>query len=76
MLKDGDVIPPDRTTVPTRCQRGVGRDQPRPAAIPRDNLKTAVDEAYIAVGGLGPELSRLVKGRPRWPSTPARTSIR
>jgi phospholipid/cholesterol/gamma-HCH transport system substrate-binding protein len=32
------------------------------AAIPRDNLKTAVDEAYIAVGGLGPEISRLVHG--------------
>jgi phospholipid/cholesterol/gamma-HCH transport system substrate-binding protein len=32
------------------------------AAIPRDNLKTAVDEAYLAVGGLGPDLSRLVKG--------------
>ena len=31
-------------------------------AIPRDNLKTVIDEAYTAVGGLGPELSRLVKG--------------
>ena len=29
-------------------------------AIPRENLKTVVDEAYIAVGGLGPELRRLV----------------
>jgi phospholipid/cholesterol/gamma-HCH transport system substrate-binding protein len=32
------------------------------AAIPRDNLKTVIDESYTAVGGLGPELSRLVKG--------------
>ena len=31
-------------------------------AIPRDNLKTVIDESYTAVGGLGPELSRLVKG--------------
>jgi phospholipid/cholesterol/gamma-HCH transport system substrate-binding protein len=31
-------------------------------AIPGDNLQTAVNEASIAVGGLGPELSRLVKG--------------
>lgn len=31
-------------------------------AIPHDNLKTVIDESYTAVGGLGPELSRLVKG--------------
>ena len=40
--------------------------RPTPTAACRrsrsDNLKTAVDEAYTAVGGLGPELSRLVKG--------------
>jgi phospholipid/cholesterol/gamma-HCH transport system substrate-binding protein len=32
------------------------------AAIPKDNLKTVIDESYTAVGGLGPELSRLVQG--------------
>jgi phospholipid/cholesterol/gamma-HCH transport system substrate-binding protein len=31
-------------------------------AIPRDNLKTAIDEAYRAVDGLGPEIRRFVKG--------------
>jgi phospholipid/cholesterol/gamma-HCH transport system substrate-binding protein len=31
-------------------------------AIPQDNLKTAIDESYTAVGGLGPELSRIVQG--------------
>ena len=31
-------------------------------AIPHDDLKTAVDESYVAFGGLGPELSRIVKG--------------
>lgn len=31
-------------------------------AIPRENLKTAIDEAYTAVGGLGPQLSDIVKG--------------
>ena len=31
-------------------------------AIPHDNLKTVIDEAYTAVGGLGPEISRFVKG--------------
>jgi phospholipid/cholesterol/gamma-HCH transport system substrate-binding protein len=61
-LKDGDVIParaayvpPDINSLLTATDRGL-------RAIPRDNLKTVVDEGYIAVGGLGPELSRLVKG--------------
>jgi phospholipid/cholesterol/gamma-HCH transport system substrate-binding protein len=31
-------------------------------AIPRDNVKTVIDESSTAVGGLGPELSRIVKG--------------
>ena len=31
-------------------------------AIPQDNLRTVVDEAAKAVGGLGPELSRIVDG--------------
>jgi phospholipid/cholesterol/gamma-HCH transport system substrate-binding protein len=62
LLKNGDAIPRDRTSVPpdinsllTATNRGL-------QAIPHDNLKTAIDEAYTAVGGLGPELSRLVKG--------------
>ncbi len=61
-LKDGDVIPADHTSVPpninsllTATNRGLN-------AIPRDDLKTVVDESYLAVGGLGPELSRLVNG--------------
>ena len=31
-------------------------------AIPRDNLQTVINESYTAVGGLGPELSRLIMG--------------
>ncbi|BBZ58149.1 MCE family protein [Mycolicibacterium phocaicum] len=61
-LKNTDVIPVDRTTVPpdinallTATNRGL-------QAIPNDNLRTAIDEAYTAVGGLGPELSRIVDG--------------
>lgn len=61
-LKDGDVIPVDRTTVPpdinsllTAANRGL-------QAIPHDNLKTVIDEGNNAVGGLGADLSRLVKG--------------
>ena len=31
-------------------------------AIPKENLKTVIDESSTAVGGLGPELNRLVDG--------------
>jgi phospholipid/cholesterol/gamma-HCH transport system substrate-binding protein len=62
VLRDGDVIPQDRTRVPTDVNKVLDATNRGLAAIPRDNLKTAVDEAYIAVGGLGPEISRLVHG--------------
>jgi phospholipid/cholesterol/gamma-HCH transport system substrate-binding protein len=61
-LKDGDVIPVDRTYVPPDINSLLGATNRGLTAIPRDNLKTVVDESYVAVGGLGPELSRLVKG--------------
>ena len=73
-LKDGDVIAQDRARVPIDVNTVLDATNRGLAAIPRDNLKTAVDEAYTAVGGLGPELSRLVDGGTTWPSTPARTS--
>ncbi|QEN12931.1 hypothetical protein D3H54_06320 [Mycobacterium sp. ELW1] len=31
-------------------------------AIPQDNLRTTIDEASAAVSGLGPDISRFVKG--------------
>jgi len=62
VLKDGDVIPRDRTTVPTDINAVLDLTNRGLEAIPRDNLKTVVDEAYTAVGGLGPELRRLVTG--------------
>ena len=61
-LKDGDVIPVDRTYVPPDINSLVAAANRGLYAIPRDNLKTVVDESYVAFGGLGPELSRLVKG--------------
>jgi phospholipid/cholesterol/gamma-HCH transport system substrate-binding protein len=61
-LKDGDVIPADRTTVPTDINKVLTDTTRGLQAIPQDNLKTVVDEAYTAVGGLGPELRRLVNG--------------
>ncbi|WP_090423351.1 MCE family protein [Mycobacterium europaeum] len=61
-LKNGDVIPVDRTYVPPDINSLLGATNRGLTAIPRDNLKTVVDDSYVAVGGLGPELSRLVKG--------------
>jgi len=61
-LQDGDVIPRDHTTVPTDINKVLADTTRGLQAIPRENLRTVVDEAYVAVGGLGPELRRLVNG--------------
>ncbi|WP_102143251.1 MCE family protein [Mycobacterium hubeiense] len=61
-LKNGDVIPRDRTTVPPNISSLVDATNKGLQAIPQDNLKTVVDEAYLAFGGLGPELARFVQG--------------
>ncbi|CDO88566.1 mammalian cell entry protein [Mycobacterium triplex] len=61
-LKSGDVIPADRTSVPPAVDRLLDDLNKGLNAIPGDNLKTVVDEAAVAVGGLGPELSRIVNG--------------
>jgi phospholipid/cholesterol/gamma-HCH transport system substrate-binding protein len=61
-LKNGDVIPVADTSVPPDINALLGSATTALRAIPHDNLKTTLDEAYTAVGGLGPELSRVVKG--------------
>jgi phospholipid/cholesterol/gamma-HCH transport system substrate-binding protein len=61
-LKDGDVIPVNRTSVPPDINGLVEHLNTGLQAIPRENLKTVVDEGYTAVGGLGPELARFVQG--------------
>lgn len=61
-LKDGDVIAASDTTVPPDFDSLLDATDRGLNAIPQDNLKTAIDEGYLAVGGLGPELTRLVKG--------------
>ncbi len=61
-LKDGDVIPSSRTRVPTDINTILDETNRGLQAIPRENLKTVVDEAAVAVGGLGPELRRLITG--------------
>ena len=61
-LTDGDVIPVERASVPTDINAVLNDTNRGLEAIPQENLKTVVDEAYVAVGGLGPELRRLVTG--------------
>src|SRR6201987_4907346 len=61
-LKDGDVIPLTNTSIPPDINILLSAANTALKAVPRDNLKTVIDESYTAVGGLGPELSRLVRG--------------
>lgn len=62
VLKDGDIIAAGNTSVPPDINALLTATNTGLQAIPNDNLSTAIDESYTAVGGLGPELSRLVKG--------------
>ncbi|MCV7411381.1 mammalian cell entry protein [Mycobacterium florentinum] len=61
-LKEGDVIPVGKTSVPPPVDSLLDSLNNGLDAIPGDNLKTVVDEAYVAVGGLGPEISRIING--------------
>jgi phospholipid/cholesterol/gamma-HCH transport system substrate-binding protein len=61
-LKRGDVIPLADTTVPPDINSVLSAVNTGLLAVPQDNLKTVIDESYTAVGGLGPELTRIVKG--------------
>lgn len=62
VLTNGDVIPADRTSIPPDINTLLDKTNAGLAAIPRDNLKTVIDEGATAVGGLGPEILRIVKG--------------
>lgn len=61
-LQQGDVIPLADTSVPPDINSLITAANTGLEAIPHDNLKTVIDESYTAVGGLGPELSRIVRG--------------
>jgi phospholipid/cholesterol/gamma-HCH transport system substrate-binding protein len=61
-LKNGDVIPASRASVPPDINGLVESLNTGLQAVPRENLKTVVDESYTAVGGLGPELARFRQG--------------
>ncbi len=61
-LRDGDVIPVGEVQIPPDIGGLLDATNRALAAIPPDDLRTVVDEAAKAVGGLGPELSRIVDG--------------
>ncbi|MDT5290406.1 MAG: phospholipid/cholesterol/gamma-HCH transport system substrate-binding protein, partial [Mycobacterium sp.] len=61
-LQDGANIPVDRVRIPPDIGNLLDATNKALQAIPQDNLRTVVDEAAKAVGGLGPELSRIVDG--------------
>src|SRR6201997_57474 len=61
-LRAGDVIPAGRVDVPVDVGHLLDLTNRALQAIPRDNLRTVIDESDRAVAGLGPELSRIVDG--------------
>ncbi len=61
-LRAGDVIARSDTSVPPNVNTLLADANVGLRAIPRDSLRTVIDESYVAVGGLGPELSRIVRG--------------
>jgi phospholipid/cholesterol/gamma-HCH transport system substrate-binding protein len=61
-LADGDVIPLERTTVPPDINALLDSTSRGLEAIPQDQLQTVIDESYTAFGGLGADISRLVRG--------------
>jgi phospholipid/cholesterol/gamma-HCH transport system substrate-binding protein len=61
-LKDGDVIHKAEASVPPPIDKLLDSANAGLRAIPHDSLKTAIDESFTAIGGLGPDLSRIVGG--------------
>jgi phospholipid/cholesterol/gamma-HCH transport system substrate-binding protein len=61
-LRNGDVIPLSRTSVPPDVNTLLGETNRGLQAIPQEDLKTVIDESYTAYSGLGPDIARFVKG--------------
>lgn len=61
-LRNGDVISLDDTSVPPDINTVLDGLVGGLRAVPHDNVSTVIDESYIAVGGLGAELSKIVRG--------------
>lgn len=61
-LADGAVIPAARVQIPADIAALLDAANRALTAIPADDLRTVVEEADRAIGGLGPELARIVDG--------------
>ncbi len=61
-LGNGDVISAGHVDVPVDIGRLLDMTNRALQAIPRENLRTVINESDRAVAGLGPELSRIVDG--------------
>ncbi|KAA1430382.1 MCE family protein [Mycolicibacter arupensis] len=61
-LRAGDVIGVDQVRIPADIAHLLDATNLALRAIPNDDLRTVIDEANKAVGGLGAELSRIVAG--------------
>src|ERR1700677_1628602 len=59
-LKDDDVITVANTRVPPDINSLLDATNRGLQAIPGSDLQTTIDESYIAVGGLGPDIGRFV----------------
>ncbi|WP_067662578.1 MCE family protein [Nocardia miyunensis] len=59
-LRDGDVIPVDRTSVPQDIGPLLDTVNRSLDALPQGNLQTLIDESYNAFHGTGPSLARLL----------------
>lgn len=61
-LRGGDVIPAARVQIPADIAGLLDATNRALTAIPKENLRTVVEEADKAISGLGPELSRIIDG--------------
>jgi phospholipid/cholesterol/gamma-HCH transport system substrate-binding protein len=59
-LDDGDVIDASRTSIPIPSSMVVDQVHTLLEELPKDDLRTTVDEAYSAFNGLGPSIGTLV----------------
>jgi phospholipid/cholesterol/gamma-HCH transport system substrate-binding protein len=59
-LRDGDTIHAERATTPPDINDLLNKTNSSLQAIPNDDLKILIDESYLAFGGLGPDLARIV----------------
>ncbi|MET7770574.1 MlaD family protein [Nocardia sp. NPDC005366] len=73
-LSDGAVIPVDRTTIPEEVGPILDQLDAALDAIGPGNLRTVLDEAFVAVDGAGPQLRQLIDAMHRLARAAAQVS--